>query len=186
MRSTLTWLGFGILVGLVAHLAGIFALPRIAPADAPNRITAVSALNSVTVLPDTNAVMPTADPAFVTAVCRYDLSQNPLRVRTGITNHYTSISYYDATGLAYGAINDRSAARRLIDFYVVTAEQRRHLINADEELIADTLIIQAPGPKGFIVIRGLAVQPGEVQPVREALMREARCGLVPVESIGER
>ena len=59
-------------------------LPRTATNDAYSRLTPITAINSVTALPQPGpdgAVMPFMDPSFATAVCRYDLSEGPL-VRT--------------------------------------------------------------------------------------------------------
>ena len=66
----------GVLLGGVVHLVSVLALPRIATQDAYSRLEPITKLNAVTMLPladPGNSLMPYMDPAFATAVCRYDL-----------------------------------------------------------------------------------------------------------------
>ena len=42
-------------------------------------------------------VLPFMDPAFAVAVCRYDLSEAPLKFSTPVSQAYTSVSFYTAT-----------------------------------------------------------------------------------------
>ena len=73
----------GVLLGGVVHLVSVLALPRIATQDAYSRLTPITRLNAVTVLPPadpSNTLMPYLDPAFATAVCRYDLSDGPIKL----------------------------------------------------------------------------------------------------------
>jgi len=60
----------GVLLGGVVHLVSVLALPRIATQDAYSRLTPITKLNAVTVLPaadPSNTLKPYLDPAFATA-----------------------------------------------------------------------------------------------------------------------
>ena len=73
----------GVLLGGIVHLATVIILPRTATQDAYARLTAIAPVNTVVALPaptPEKAVMPFMDPAFASAVCRYDLSQGPLKL----------------------------------------------------------------------------------------------------------
>ncbi len=62
------------------HLATVIILPRTATQDAYARLTPIAPVNTVVALPlptPEKAVMPFMDPAFASAVCRYDLSEGP-------------------------------------------------------------------------------------------------------------
>ena len=59
--------------------------------------------------------MPYMDPAFASAVCRYDLSLGPLKLTVPVSTAYTSVSFYARYDVAYYAINDRAAGRRVIE-----------------------------------------------------------------------
>lgn len=177
--SALPWVAAGLLLGLAVHILSVFALPRLAPADARARLAGITALNRVTTLSGrSEAVLPLADPAFETAVCRYDLSAGALHVRAPVTPHYTSLSLYTATGLAYGAINDKAAQRRTMDLFVVTAAQRRALATSEEDTAADNLIMVSPTTEGFVLIRALAVQPSLAAQIREQLSSQALCEIL--------
>lgn len=176
------WVAAGLLLGLAVHILSVFALPRLAPDDARARLAGVAAVNRVTTLSGrSEAALPLADPAFETAVCRYDLSAGALHVRAPVTPHYTSVSLYTATGIAFGAINDRAAARRAIDLFVVTAAQRRELATGEEDTAADNLIMVSPTTEGFVLIRALAVQPSFAPLIREQLAGQALCEILTPE-----
>ncbi|MBL8568755.1 MAG: DUF1254 domain-containing protein [Phreatobacter sp.] len=180
--SAVPWIVAGLLLGLAVHIVSVFALPRLAPDDARARLAEVTALNRATTLAGgTEAALPLADPAFETAVCRYDLTGGALHVRAPVTPHYTAISLYTSTGIAFGAINDRAATRRTMDLFVVTAAQRRELATGEDETAADNLIMVSPTTEGFVLIRALAVQPSLAPLVREQLASQALCEILTPE-----
>ncbi|MCA0316782.1 MAG: DUF1254 domain-containing protein [Proteobacteria bacterium] len=180
--SAVPWIVAGLLLGLAVHIVSVFALPRLAPDDARARLAEVTALNRATTLAGgTEAALPLADPAFETAVCRYDLTGGALHVRAPVTPHYTAISLYTSTGIAFGAINDRAATRRTMDLFVVTAAQRRELATGEDETAADNLIMVSPTTEGFVLIRALAVQPSLAPLVREQLTSQALCEILTPE-----
>lgn len=177
--SALPWIVAGLLLGLAVHILSVFALPRLAPADARARLSGITDVNRVTTLSGrSEAVLTLADPAFETAVCRYDLSAGALHVRAPVTPHYTSLSLYTATGIAFGAINDKAAQRRTMDLFVVTAAQRRALATSEEDTAADNLIMVSPTTEGFVLIRALAVQPSLAGQIREQLSGQALCEIL--------
>jgi uncharacterized membrane protein len=180
--SALPWIVAGLLLGLAVHILSVFALPRLAPDDARARLAGVTAVNRATTLAGgTEAALPLADPAFETAVCRYDLSAGALHVRAPVTPHYTAISVYTSTGIAFGAVNDRAATRRTMDLFVVTAAQRRELATGEEDTAADNLIMVSPTTEGFVLIRALAVQPSLSTLVREQLASQTLCEILTPE-----
>ncbi|HKU06405.1 MAG TPA: DUF1254 domain-containing protein, partial [Bradyrhizobium sp.] len=116
----------GVLLGLIVHLVAVLALPRIATQDAYSRLTPMTKLNAVTQLPvadPTNAPMPFMDPAFAIAICRYDLSGGPIKLAVPVSQAYTSVSFYTRNEVAYYAINDRSAGRKVIELDLMTEAQ---------------------------------------------------------------
>jgi uncharacterized membrane protein len=180
--SAFPWIVAGLLLGLAVHILSVFALPRLAPDDARARLAGVTAVNRATTLAGgTEAALPLADPAFETAVCRYDLTAGALHVRAPVTPHYTAISVYTSTGIAFGAVNDRAATRRTMDLFVVTAAQRRELATGEEDTAADNLIMVSPTTEGFVLIRALAVQPSLSNLVREQLASQTRCEILTPE-----
>src|SRR4249919_1124969 len=110
MIRWLLWLLGGLLLGGIVHLATVLLLPGMATQDAYSRLSPVAAVNEVTPIPAPSpekSTMPFMDPAFAMSVCRYDLSEGPLKFSVPISQAYTSVSFYTRTDVAYYAINDR-------------------------------------------------------------------------------
>jgi uncharacterized membrane protein len=172
------WLLGGLLLGGIVHLSSVLLLPRTATQDAYTRLAAAVPANTIMALsaptPD-DAALPFMDPAFATAVCRYDLASGPLKLRVPVSQAYTSVSFYSRNGVAYYAINDRAAGRRLIELDLMTAQQRADLPDDEEVTAADRLIIEAPTPTGLILVRTFGPEPGLMPMARRALAA-ARCG----------
>jgi uncharacterized membrane protein len=153
----------GVLLGLVVHLVSVLALPRIATQDAYSRLTPMTKENAVTQLPlaDPNtSPMPFMDPAFALAICRYDLSGGPLKLKVPVSQSYTSVSFYTRNEIAYYAINDRSAGKKVIELDLMTEAQHNALPEDEEVTAADRLIIDSPSATGLIVMKALAAEPG--------------------------
>src|ERR1700730_16373740 len=122
-------------------------MPRVASEDAFARLARLGRPNVVQLIPEstpTQAVLPRMDPAFLSAVCVYDLSMAALRVRVPTTPDYTSISFYTRYGLAYYALNDHAAGARTIELDLMTAAQRAALPERRESSAAERLLDEPP------------------------------------------
>ena len=162
----------GVLLGGVVHLVSVLALPRIASQDAYSRLTPITKLNAVTALSPAdpgNTLMPFLDPAFATAVCRYDLSGGPIKLAVPVSQSYTSVSFYTRSDVAYYAINDRSAGRKVIELDLMTEAQHAGLPEDEDVTAADRLIIDSPTTTGLIVLKALAAEPGLMPQARASL-----------------
>ena len=178
MIRWLLWLLGGLLLGGIVHLGSVLLLPRTATQDAFTRLSASAPANSMVPMPAAtpdDAVLPFMDPAFASSVCRYDLSGGPLKLRVPVSQAYTSVSFYSRNGVAYYAINDRAAGRRIIELDLMTARQRADLPEDEEVTAADRLIVEAPTATGLILVRTFGPEPGLMQMARRALAA-ARCG----------
>jgi uncharacterized membrane protein len=176
IRLLLTILA-GVLLGGIVHLVSVLALPRIATQDAYSRLTPMTKLNAVTPLPladANNAPMPLMDPAFAQAICRYDLSGGPIKLTVPVSQAYTSVSFYTRNEVAYYAINDRSAGRKVIELDLMTEAQHSDLPEDEDVTAADRLIIDSPTNTGLIVLKALAPEPG-LMPQAQASVAAASC-----------
>ena len=177
MIRWLLWMLGGIVLGGIVHLASVLALPRTATQDAYARIAAISPVNSIVPLADPSAegaIVPFMDPAFASAVCRYDLSGGSLNFSAPVSPAYTSVSFYTRNGVAYYAINDRAAGRRVIELELMTTAQRAELPDDEEITAADRLIVESPTDTGLIVLRTFAPEPG-LMPVAKNSLAAAKC-----------
>ena len=167
----------GVVLGLVVHLVSVLALPRIATQDAYSRLTPMTKLNGVTQLPladPQTSPMPFMDPAFALAICRYDLSGGPIKLTVPVSQAYTSVSFYTRNEIAYYAINDRSAGKKVIELDLMTEAQHNALPEDEEITAADRLIIDSPGTTGLIVMKALAPEPG-LMPQAQASLAASSC-----------
>ena len=166
----------GVLLGGVVHLVSVLALPRIATQDAYSRLTPITKLNTVTQIPAAdpgNTLMPYLDPALAVAVCRYDLSTGPIKLSVPVSQAYTSVSFYTRNDLAYYAINDRSAGKKVIELDLMTEAQHEALPEDEDITSADRLIIDSPSTTGLIVLKALAPEPGLMTQARTSLMNSS-------------
>jgi uncharacterized membrane protein len=176
IRWALLILG-GVLLGGIVHLATVIILPRTATHDAYARLTPIAPVNTVVALPaptPEKAAMPFMDPAFASAVCRYDLSQGPLKLTVPVSPGYTSVSFYTRYDVAYYAINDRAAGRRIIELDLMTTAQHEQVPEDEEVTAADRLIVESPTLTGLIAIRALAPEPGLMR-VAESTVAASKC-----------
>lgn len=167
----------GVVLGLIVHLVSVLALPRIATQDAYSRLTPITKLNGVSQLPlaDPNtSLMPFMDPAFALAICRYDLSSGPIKLTVPVSQAYTSVSFYTRNEIAYYAINDRSAGKKVIELDLMTEAQHSELPEDEEITAADRLIIDSPTATGLILMKALAPEPGLMQQA-QATLAAATC-----------
>lgn len=176
MRWGLLLLG-GLLLGGIVHLATMLILPRTATQDAYARLLSTGDVNKMAPIPaptSQNAAVPFMDPAFAAAVCRYDLSKGPIKLTAPVSSGYTSVSFYTRNGVAYYAINDRAAGRRIIELNLMTTEQREQLPADEDVTAADRLIVESPTKIGLIVVRALAPEPG-LMPMARTAVAAAQC-----------
>jgi uncharacterized membrane protein len=173
----LLWLLGGVLLGGVVHLATVLLLPTMATKDAYSRLAPLTPVNKVVPVPAPSpdkATMPFMDPAFAMAVCRYDLTDAPLKFSVPISQAYTSVSFYTRSDIAYYAINDRAAGRRVIELDLMTTDQHNDLPDNEEITAADRLIVESPTNTGLIVIKALAAEPGLLASAQN-LLASAKC-----------
>jgi uncharacterized membrane protein len=169
----------GVLLGGIVHLVSVLVLPRIATEDAYSRLTPITKLNAVTQLAaadPTNALMPYMDPAFAVAICRYDLSGGAIKLKVPVSQAYTSVSFYTRNELAYYAINDRSAGKKVIELDLMTEAQHNDLPEDEDVTAADRLIIDSPTATGLIVMKALAAEPG-LMPQAQASLAASSCSV---------
>jgi uncharacterized membrane protein len=179
MIRWLLWIAGGLVLGGVVHLVSIMWLPRTATQDAYARLAPLAPVNGFKLIPAPSpdkATMPFMDPAFAMAVCRYDLTKAPLKFSVPISQAYTSVSFYTRSDIAYYAINDRAAGRRVIELDLMTPEQHSEVPDNEEITAADRLIVESPTLTGLIVARAFSPEPS-LLPTATAALTGAQCRL---------
>ena len=183
MVRLLLWVLGAILLGGIVHLSTVLAMPKAANQDAYSRLTPQTPVNTMVALAAPTAqasVLPFTDPAFATAVCRYDLSDGALKLNAPVSQAYTSVTFYTRNSVAYYAINDRAAGRRAIELDLMTPEQHAQVPEEEDVTAADRLIIESPTTTGLILLRALAPEPG-LMPMARGALAAAKCQIGPVQ-----
>lgn len=177
----LLWIIGGVLLGAIVHVVTVLALPRAATQSAYSRLAAIAPVNTVTALPAPKpgaAVLPFMDPAFATSVCRFDLGGGPIKISLAVDQAYSAVSFYTRSGIAFYAINDRAAGRKVIELDLMTADQRNALPEDQDVTAADRLIVESPTMTGLVMFRALAPEPS-LMSAAQSTVAAARCIIEP-------
>lgn len=173
----LLFIAFSVVLGAIAHIVSILAMPALAERNAYARLSELTDSNVLTLLPDPTPqqqTLPMTDPAFISAVCLYDLSEGPLKVRVPATADYTSVSFYTSEALAFYALSDQ-AAGKVIELDLMTSKQKAALPEDEEITAADRLVIESPSREGVVAVRAFVRERGMRELVRRQL-EAATCG----------
>ena len=172
----------GVVLGAIVHLTSMLAVPALAARDADARLAALAPRHVLTLLPPPDDPagngldIPERDPAAVMAVCRFDVTSAPVRLRAMAGDTFLSLAFHSPGKGVFYALTDRSAARGQIDVVVVTQRQLEVLQAGDpEDEPIRELRLLAPSPTGFVSIRALALEPGQMADA-EAAVRAVQCG----------
>jgi hypothetical protein len=176
----LPWVAGCLFIAGVVHIISILALPRLAPKDSFARISALAQPHKIVLLPATtpHTSAPFDDPALAQGVCRFDLSQGPVRLRATLPpDALTLFSFHARHGQIFYSMTDRSATRGKLDVLLVTRQQLDVVeANDPEDELPQDLRIIAPTVEGFLLFRALAEFPGEMAQA-QARIRSLSCGL---------
>jgi uncharacterized membrane protein len=166
-----------VLIAAIVHVAIILVLPRVASSNAAARLMSGAQANGLeTLLPTTgrqdNLSLPFADPSLVTAVCRFDIAEAPLRIRVGTPEAIMSIAILSSEGRMIQAITDRAATRRQLTVVLATPEQLRQLESQDpDDEPVQEFRLRMVETSGIAVIRALALRETEKETLLASLAR---------------
>lgn len=156
----------GILGAAILHLVIILSLPSFSDQDAYTRVLAEGELHRFHRLSDAagaNAVdtagLRQGDPFLKASVCAYDISDGP--VHLGSVNDgapFWSLGVFDSGSNEVFSINDRTSAGGALDVVIATATQMNALRKAMPQLASQSILVEAPSPQGFVVLRALSPQ----------------------------
>jgi uncharacterized membrane protein len=168
-----------LLVAAFVHIMIILLLPRVASSTAMARLSAGASVNALELLQPVAAShetlpFPFADPAMVTALCRYDIGDGPVRLRIPTGESFLSVALLAPGGKVLLSFTDRAATRRQLNVVLVTAEQQRQLEaqDPDDEPVQE-LRIRLPETRGVAMIRALALREADKEALAAAMSRSS-------------
>jgi uncharacterized membrane protein len=163
-----------IAVAAVVHLLAVWALPRAimwrlsATASAEERAGVY--LPPMTDATQRRVVMPSPDLLYAT--CSIDVSERPLRIRADPkTPNYWSIALYASSSDNHFVLNDRQAGGVPVDLVVMGPKAYAQA----PVLPPGARVVNAPTPKGLLLMRVLVADYAAEREVVEAARRTLRC-----------
>lgn len=171
----------GLVLAGIVHIVTILLIPPLSESDAAHAYAALGGGGQAELVkagdPRGLPLPHETDPATATAVCAYDLATGPMRVvaRTGALP--LAVTLHRQGGGTIYAITDRAAIRGVVEFVVMTEEQRDERAARDEEgESARELRVVSDSARGLIVARALARLPSD-RADAEALASGVACGM---------
>lgn len=154
-----------VLVAVVAHIAAIYAAPRVMMNIAIERIGGGEFNNwrfSDRVTPAARQIVRPA-PDFAYSACAYDLSEGPVIISAAPWPSYWSLSLYAANSDNYYVIDDREA-----EYGAGLTLIRRGAAQPD----GAATVVESPSVRGIALIRRLAPSPAEYNAAAEIARRD--------------
>ncbi len=160
------WVAATFVIAGLVHIISILAMPLLAPQDAFGRLAEATPLGRLVILdngPPGKELLPFEDPATIIAVCRFDLAQGALRLRSNFDGEgLVLMSFRNRFGTAFYAMTDRGTSRGRLDVVVATRAQLDAIEAQDsEDEVPSDLRLLAQLPEGFVMLRALSPEPGQ-------------------------
>jgi uncharacterized membrane protein len=145
-----------VLAGLI-HVVAVLTLPMLAPRDAQARLAALGPANTMIQLPAAapgRQVMPLMAPDVRYAVCRYDLSNGPVRLRAKIADGLWLIAFYTPLGENFYAVVGADMKQPEVDLIIATTDQTVAEVGVDApEAFDNVVVVNSPVVEGIALIR---------------------------------
>jgi uncharacterized membrane protein len=151
------YLALGLVLAGLIHVVAVLTLPLVAPRDAHARLAALGPANSMIQLPEPapgHQVMPMMAPDVRYAVCRYDLSEGPVRLRATIANELWLIGFYTTLGENFYAVVGADMNQPDVDLIIATNDQNVAEVGVDApESFDNVVVVNSPVVEGIALIR---------------------------------
>lgn len=156
---------FALMTGLVGaallHIVIILALPHFTGKDAYTRVLSEGEANRFHMLgdrPDAAGLF-NADPFIETAVCHFDIRQQPLRLFARSGPPFWSLAVFDADSNEVFSMTDRTSVDGGgLDLLIATPLQVARLRKTPVPALAQAIVVQMGGDQGYAVLRAMAPQ----------------------------
>jgi uncharacterized membrane protein len=163
----------------IFHILIILNVPGVASRTAWDRLANVAPINQMYILPRVSEkplLLPFMAPDIRYALCRFDLTTGPVRVKAPVQNANWSIAVYSRTGDNFYSISGADLRRVQITMVIVSgeraAEAEADVADASEELV----IVKSPHRKGILLIRA-PLSGQSYDALTENAIRKAGCSV---------
>jgi uncharacterized membrane protein len=161
-----------VLAGLI-HIAAVVALPGLAPKNAWARIIPLGPTNTMIELPllsPGHEFMPMMAPDVRYAVCHFDLSQGPVRLKGAVPNDLWMIAFYSPEGDNFYTVPGADVRNAQLDLVIATGDQTVAEAGVDAPEGADELfVVKSPAEEGVAIVRAPLSGPSRSEDAEAAL-----------------
>ncbi|MEM5493982.1 DUF1254 domain-containing protein [Hoeflea sp. AS16] len=182
MRSVLLSIAIGLVGAAFIHIVIILALPMWTGEDAWTRVKMLGATNrfySLANEPNTSGLY-NENPYVRTAVCRFDISDGPVRIFAAGDVPIWTVSAYDASSNETYSMNDRSAIGTGVNITFVTPAQMLQLRRFMPRALERAVLVELSQPQGYVALRAVAPTPSQ-QPAARAFLENAICASITID-----
>lgn len=165
----------GLFLAGIVHVAVILLIPEFGSKDAARQIVGSDDLLRFELINDDTGIrVGDADPFFRTAVCRFDLSQNGVRIEGPKIAEFWSASVFDKRGRIVYSLNNRSAINNVLKMLVVSPIQMADIRELQPEEIETSILVEMPDERGFVILRTL-VRDGSFEGQARDFLNKVSC-----------
>lgn len=178
-------LALGVTLGGLVHIGSLLGVPFVAKDGAYDRLAGLGADGRFAVLADEGPEadrLPFRDPAFVAAVCRYDLAAGSVTIRAALPSTYGSVSVHDRFGKPFYTLTDKAATRGAVEVTILSQDDATAAEVEEAPLGRPALRIVSPTPAGFVMVRLFAAG-ASARPALRALAAGASCERSPTRTL---
>lgn len=173
------YIALGLVLAGLIHVIAVLTLPLLAPRDAHARLAALGPANTMIQIPagtPGRQVMPMMAPDVRYAVCRFDLSNGPVRLRALIPNDLWLIGFYTPLGENFYAVIGADMKRPEVDLIIAGKDQTVAEVGVDStEAFDNVVVVSSPVEKGIALIRAPLAGPSRSLEAERAL-KATYCG----------
>jgi uncharacterized membrane protein len=169
-----------LLLGGILHISATLAVTALGPGNAFQRMRDTLPVNRMVILPPVvpgKEPLPFMLPDALYAMCRYDLSEDPVAVSAALADAGWTLSLHTPHGDNFYVMPAQQLRRPEVSFVVVPGGDRSDHAPSPRRISSATAQITSPTLEGLAVVRaplrGLAWRAEA-----EALLRRASCAAV--------
>lgn len=194
MFRVLAALVAGLVGAAIVHICVVFAMPALATNNSWGRLGQLGPMFDVVRIDPqrtrgtggdetdpSRRAFAFVDPAFVTASCRFDLEDGPVRLASDATASLWSASIYTRRGDNVYSINDRASVGGKFDLLVGSAEQLVDSKATSPDPNETMIPVEFAETEGYMTIRAL-VDDESVRPAADAFLRGLKCATADDET----
>lgn len=174
MSRFLHLLLLGLIGAAIVHIAILLLIPHYSDENAWAELEGLGEAYQFHRLNSDTKVLSNPDPLIQQAVCRFDLSDGPLKLATQTSSPFWSLSIYTPNGDNLYSINDNISNDRTLDL-IVADPLGVAALRADGTFDeSETLMVSLPMKKGAVILRVL-VPDASWQSVADNFFETANC-----------